>query len=468
MLFVEPRFFCFFAAVFLIHWVISHATLRKVWLLLVSYLFYAAWDWRFLGLILASTVIDYSVGVMLSRPLSRAGRKGWLIFSVASNLGILGFFKYYNFFIESAADVSALMGLSMPISTLNIILPVGISFYTFQTLSYSIDVYRGRLEPTKNFLDLALFVGFFPQLVAGPIVRAKDFLPQLRLPRVFARVEIRACLTLFLIGYFKKACISDNIAPIVDAYFAAPGDFSALSGWIAVSFYAVQIYCDFSGYSDMAIACAGLLGYRLCVNFHFPYFAANVSEFWGRWHISLSSWLKDYLYVPLGGNRGSKLFTYRNLMLTMLLGGLWHGAAWNFVIWGALHGFALIAHKEWRRLTGSQPKPSTPTRVLTTLLTFYWVCLAWIFFRSPDLATSATIAKAFVLLQSEGSAHLGLDHVWLLPCLAAAHWAMYKGRFLDRLARMADWAFAAWYSLATSLVIALLPATYRAFIYFQF
>lgn len=468
MLFVEPRFFCFFAAVFVVHWVLRPATLRKVWLLLASYAFYAAWDWRFLGLILASTVIDYSVGVLLSRPLSSAGRKRCLIFSVVGNLGILGFFKYYNFFIESAANLGTLLGLSMPISTLNIILPVGISFYTFQTLSYSIDVYRGRLEPTKNFLDLALFVGFFPQLVAGPIVRAFDFLPQLRVPRILARVEIRACLTLFLIGYFKKACISDNIAPIVDAYFAAPGDFSVLSGWIAVSFYAVQIYCDFSGYSDMAIACAGLLGYRLCVNFDFPYLAANISEFWGRWHISLSGWLKDYLYIPLGGNRGSKLFNYRNLMLTMLLGGLWHGAAWNFVIWGGLHGLALIAHKEWRRLMGPKPEPSPPVRVLTCVLTFYWVCLAWIFFRSPDLATSAAIAKAFVFLQSEGSVHLGYDQVWLLPCLAAAHWVIYKGLFLKRLARMADWEFAACYSLATSLVIALIPPTYRAFIYFQF
>jgi len=442
--------------------------LRKLWLLAASYMFYAAWDWRFLSLIIASTVIDYTVGILLSRPLTGAGRKRCLIFSLVGNLGILGFFKYYNFFIESAAELSGLVGLPLSVHTLNLILPVGISFYTFQTLSYTIDVYRGRLEPTRNFLDLALFVGFFPQLVAGPIVRAADFLPQLRTARVFSSVEFRACLTLFLVGYFKKTCISDNVAVIVDTYFAAPADFSAISAWIAVPSYAVQIYCDFSGYSDMAIACAGLLGYSLCPNFHFPYFATNITEFWHRWHISLSSWLRDYLYIPLGGNRGSKLFTYRNLMLTMLLGGLWHGAAWNFVIWGGLHGLALIAHKQWRRLRPSRPEPSQASRILAPAITFFWVCVAWVFFRSPDFATSAAVLKGFVFLSSDGVEHLGLDRVWLFPCLATAHWVVYKGFFVERLQMMKDWAFAAWYSLATSLIVAFVPTSYRAFIYFQF
>ena len=265
--------------------------------------------------------------------------------------------------------------------TLSIVLPVGISFYTFQTLSYSIDIYAGRLQPQKSLLDLATFVAFFPQLVAGPIVRAADFLPQLAIARSFSQVNVRACLILFMVGFFKKACVSDNLAPIVDRYFSAPETYNALSSWIGVLSYTVQIYCDFSGYSDMAIACAGLLGYELCVNFDFPYLASSITDFWRRWHISLSTWLKDYLYIPLGGNRGGQLFTYRNLMLTMVLGGLWHGAAWTFVVWGALHGGALIAHKEWKKLMTSRAAATKPKNSLwPILLTFYWVCITWVFF----------------------------------------------------------------------------------------
>ncbi|MCK4625195.1 MAG: MBOAT family protein [Phycisphaerae bacterium] len=468
MLFVEPRFIYFFIVVFAVHWGLRSAVLRKLWLLGSSYAFYAGWDWRFLSLIVASTLIDYTVGVLMSRPLSGRARKGCLLASLVGNLGILGFFKYYNFFVDSAVELSWWLGLPVPLSTLNIILPVGISFYTFQTLSYSIDVYRGRLKPTRNLLDLALFVGFFPQLVAGPIVRAAGFLPQLETARVFSSVRIRACLILFLIGFIKKACISDNLAPIVDAYFANPGDYSATTSWIAVVFYAVQIYCDFSGYSDMAIACANLLGYQLCLNFNFPYFAANITEFWRRWHISLSTWLRDYLYIPLGGSRGSKLFTYRNLMLTMLLGGLWHGASWNFVIWGGLHGAALIVHKEWRRLTATQAEVWSVRRFVGPLLTFYWVCVAWIFFRATDLGTAVMVLKAFVFFQSDGVRNLGLEMLWVMPCLLVAHWVAYREFFIERLQRIADWAFAAGYGFATSLAITLVPSNYHPFIYFQF
>ena len=468
MLFIEPRFIGFFVIVFAAHWALRPSTLRKAWLLAASYLFYAAWDWRFLSLIIASTLIDYTAGVLMSRPLSVGRRKACLMLSLVGNLGILGFFKYYNFFIDSAVGFTQLIGLPLHANSLNLILPVGISFYTFQTLSYSIDVYRGRLPPTKNLLDLALFVGFFPQLVAGPIVRAADFLPQLRTPRVFSAVQLRACLMLFLIGFIKKACISDNLAPIVDAYFAAPGNYSATSAWIAVVFYAVQIYCDFSGYSDMAIACANLLGYRLCVNFNFPYLAANITEFWHRWHISLSSWLRDYLYIPLGGNRGSKIFTYRNLMLTMLLGGLWHGASWNFVIWGGLHGLALIAHKEWCRLKALRPGWWSLPPIASPMLTFYWVCVAWIFFRAADFHSAAVVLKAFVLFQADGAQNLGLDMVWMFPCLALVHWVTYKGFFIERLRSLADWAFAAGYGFVSTLAITIVPSNYHPFIYFQF
>ncbi len=468
MLFIEPRFIVFFAIVLLVHWNLRTNRQRKVWLLMASYFFYGAWDYRFLSLIIASTLIDYAVGLLLSSRDSTQWRKTFLASSLVCNLGLLFFFKYYNFFIESAVSFSATLGLPVSAGTLNIILPVGISFYTFQTLSYSIDVYRRKLEPTRSFLDLALFVGFFPQLVAGPIVRASDFLPQLKNTRNFSDVGIRSCMVLFLVGYFKKACISDNIAPIVDTYFANPAVYDSLSAWIAVLFYAIQIYCDFSGYSDMAIACAGWLGYKLCLNFDFPYFASSITDFWRRWHISLSGWLRDYLYIPLGGNRGSRIFTARNLMLTMILGGLWHGAAWNFVIWGSLHGFALMVHKWWTRRRGDRPQPTGVAQILGPILTFYWVCIAWVFFRSPDLATSLVILKSFILFKTNGTEQVGINMLWLFPCLLAAHWIVYKRYLIERLRWMADWAFAAWYSLATSLVVASIPTGYRAFIYFQF
>ena len=350
MLFVEFRFLLFFLGAFLVYWTLGNGTARKAWLLLCSYVFYAAWDWRFLGLVLASTLIDYFVGRGLSRERRPKIRTALVLTSVVGNLGILGFFKYWNFFAQSGGELFDWLGIPYHPQVLSsLVLPVGISFYTFQTLSYSIDVYRGKLQPTRSLLDLALFVGFFPQLVAGPIVRASKFLPQLGRIHVFEQIEFRRWLVLFLVGFFKKACISDNLAPIVDRYFAQPEAYTALAAWTAVLFFAVQIYCDFSGYSDMAIACAGMLGYRLGENFDAPYLASNITAFWRRWHISLSSWLRDYLYIPLGGNRGSRLTMYRNILLTMILGGLWHGARWNFVIWGALHGIALIAHKEWQR-----------------------------------------------------------------------------------------------------------------------
>ncbi|MEN8445884.1 MAG: MBOAT family O-acyltransferase, partial [Cyanobacteria bacterium J06555_13] len=355
MIFTELRFLLFFAVVFGIYWSLQRNGWRKAWILLCSYAFYGAWDWRFLSLIIGSTLVDYIVGLQLGKEETAPGiRRRWLMLSLVVNLGALAFFKYANFFATSAVGFFGWLGVPVNSVTLNVVLPVGISFYTFQTLSYSLDIYARRLAPRKSLLDLATFVAFFPQLVAGPIVRASDFLPQLERSRTFSQINVRACLTLFLTGFFKKACVSDNLAPIVDRFFADPASFDALSAWIGVFSYTTQIYCDFSGYSDMAIACAGLLGYELCINFNFPYFASSVTDFWRRWHISLSTWLKDYLYIPLGGNRGGQLFTYRNLLITMVLGGLWHGAAWTFVVWGALHGGALVVHREWRRFAADR------------------------------------------------------------------------------------------------------------------
>lgn len=479
MIFTEFRFLLFFGIVFCVYWLLSGNHWRKVWILACSYVFYGAWDWRFLSLIMGTTLMDYCVARKIGAADNPQARRNWLLVSLIVNLSVLGFFKYANFFADSAVGFFSWMGLPVNSVTLNVLLPAGISFYTFQTLSYSIDVYRGQLEPRKSLLDIATFISFFPQLVAGPIVRAADFLPQLDSARSFRQVNVRTCLILFMVGFFKKACLSDNLAPLVDRYFSAPQSYDALSSWIAVLSYTVQIYCDFSGYSDMAIACAGLLGYQLCLNFNFPYFASSITDFWRRWHISLSTWLKDYLYIPLGGNRGGKWFTYRNLMLTMLLGGLWHGAAWTFVGWGALHGIALVAHKEWHKFSQRIPALAQPSKVLgagvgrvfaiaALLVTFYWVCITWIFFRADSFGAAMQTLKSFVLLRSPGSEHLSSALLALFAALALLHWLTARQVWIKLVEQLPAQVFAVGYGFAAALVLTLMPLGYTPFIYFQF
>jgi alginate O-acetyltransferase complex protein AlgI len=484
MLFVEFRFFWFFLAVFAVYWSLRENRTRKIWLLLCSYFFYACWNWKFLFLIMASSALDYAVGSMLSRTQNPRARRSWLIMSLCVNLGTIAFFKYYNFFVTSAAALLAWLGLHPSLHTLNIIIPVGVSFYTFHSMSYTIDVYRGKLKPVSSILDLACFIGFFPQMVAGPIVRASAFLPQLQTIRRFSDVDGRGALVLFLTGFIKKACIADAVAPFVDRYFDAPWNFTAASAWIAVLFYAIQIYCDFSGYTDMAIATAGLLGYQLPVNFRFPYFAKNISEFWHRWHISLSSWLRDYLYIPLGGNRGPAWFVYRNIMITMLLGGLWHGGAWTFVIWGGLHGIALMVHREWQRRRPSRKdvlpsaeemqkriRPESPRSIndwFAWLLTMYWVCLAWICFRAVDLPHAAPVLRSFVFLPSAGTEDLGGWMLWIVAGLGFVHWLNCRGVFSTWWRRPPTAIFAAGYGCAFAVVLVFIPPHYAPFIYFQF
>ena len=364
--------------------------------------------------------------------------------------------------LDSALALARSLGFEASPHVLGIVLPVGISFYTFQTMSYSLDVYRRELRAVRDPVDFALFVTFFPQLVAGPIVRAIDFLPQLERKRLWSDVRVRACLTLFLVGYVKKACVGDNVSSLVDPYFENPAQFDALSAWSAVLFYAVQIYCDFSGYSDMAIATAGLFGYELRTNFEFPYLATSIRDFWRRWHMSLSSWLRDYLYIPLGGNRGSRLFQHRNLLLTMLLGGLWHGAGWNFVIWGALHGGALVAHREWERAGLRMPA------LLGLLATFWWTCLAWIFFRAPTFDGALVTVRSFVLLDSPGTRSTGWVPLATFGCLALLHWACSK-RWLERESeRIPQWSYAVALGILVPLALAFTNAAVKPFIYFQF
>jgi alginate O-acetyltransferase complex protein AlgI len=474
VIFTEFRFLVFLAVVYAVHWMLRRSGARKAWLLLVSYLFYAAWDWRFLSLIWLSTIVDYGVGLGLRRSTRHRRRVGLLVASVATNLGILAIFKYAGFFASSASRLLADLGLPISEASLDLVLPVGISFYTFQTMSYSIDVFRGRLAPTSNLLDLALFVGFFPQLVAGPIVRASHFLPQLAERRSIGEIDHRRHLALFLVGFVKKAVIADNAAMVADAFFADPAAYGSVAALVGIAAYAVQIYGDFSGYSDMAIASAGLLGYRIPENFRHPYAARSITDFWRRWHISLSTWLRDYLYVPLGGNRGSRWFTYRNVMITMLLGGLWHGAAWTFVLWGALHGIALVIHREWRSRRTAAADPGAVRTACAVAATTMWVGLTWVVFRSPDLET-AWAAWSSLLSFAEGAplSLLGgavgpLTLLVLLAALYAVHLVNAEQTLPPPWRRANDWVFAIGLGAAVPLVLALVPRGTEPFIYFQF
>ena len=388
MLFTELSFWGFFAIVGVLYILLPHKAQNRM-LLVASYVFYGAWDWRFLSLILLSTLVDYAVGLRLGREVSDTRRKQLLWVSLAVNLGMLGVFKYLGFFVESFEALLAGMGYVADPFALSIVLPVGISFYTFQTLSYTIDVHRRELEPCRDFFDFALFVAFFPQLVAGPIERARNLLPNITAPRVLSWDALRRGAVLCLLGLIKKVVIADAIAPSVDAVFSSP-DPTRADVIFATWLFAVQIYCDFSGYTDIARGVAKMLGFSLMRNFAQPYFAADPQEFWRRWHISLSTWLRDYLYISLGGNRGGRWRTNRNLMATMVLGGLWHGAAWNFVLWGFYQGGLLAVH---RMLAGAHKRVGEGARrsllawagrLLAIAAFFQVVCYGWLLFRATS------------------------------------------------------------------------------------
>ncbi len=475
MLFVEQRFFVFFLVVFALHWGLSSMRARKLLLLGASYAFYGAWDWRFLGLILLSTLVDYGAGLGVEASEDPRVRKRWLLVSLASNLGLLGFFKYFNFFAESAGELLRWLGLPASDLTLRIVLPVGISFYTFQTMSYTIDVYRRRLRAVRSPLDFALYVTFFPQLVAGPIVRAVDFLPQLDVNRDFRRdVAVRSCLILFLVGYVKKAVLADNAAEVVDLVYADPAAYGVWSNWIALAMYHVQVYGDFSGYSDMAIAAAGLLGYRLTENFDFPYFSPSIGEFWRRWHISLGTWLKDYLYVPLGGSWCPWPQRIRNIYVTMVLCGLWHGAGWQFVAFGALHATYVAVNRAWKHWRPERGPVARVNRWLSPLLTTWCLFLGWTIFRSEGLRQTAAQMRAFLFLGG-GERTISVDWApspWYLTLFfagcALVHYGCWRGVFRRAWTALCDWQFALAYGALWALVLPWVPSGYRPFIYFQF
>lgn len=399
MLFNSFVFPIFFLIVWSVYLCLKHKP-QNILLLVASYVFYGWWDWRFLGLLLVSTLTDYFIAKSMGKcGENRQGtKKTLLLVSLVTNLGILGFFKYFNFFADSFQRVVAPLGLQADFVTLNILLPVGISFYTFQTMAYTIDVYRGKENVCKNFFDFALYVSFFPQLVAGPIERSTNLLPQIKNKRVVTRAIIYSACQLILMGYFKKVFIADGVAPIVNECFDTPDKFGGITLLLGAYLFAIQIYGDFAGYTDIARGVSRLFGIELMLNFRQPYLSANITDFWRRWHISLSQWLRDYLYIPLGGNRKGKVRTYINNMITMLLGGLWHGAAVSFVVWGGLHGLYLGVHKWWlgdRKADASIPWENPRSSIVGTMFlkdmgawlvkvfcTFNLVCFAWIFFRA--------------------------------------------------------------------------------------
>ncbi len=363
---------------------------QNILLLIASYIFYGYWDWRFLILLFASTSIDFFISKGIYNTDDRRKRKLLLTCSIVANLLLLGFFKYFNFFADSFTDFLNLIGIHVDEPTLKVILPVGISFYTFQTLSYTIDIYRGQLKPAEKLHDFALYLSFFPQLVAGPIERATHLLPQILAPRKIELDQVNAGIFLIVWGYFKKLFVADNIGQIANRIFDNYSQYRGLDLIIAILAFTIQIYCDFSAYSDIARGLAKLMGFDLMLNFKLPFFAINPSDFWARWHISLSTWLKDYLYIPLGGNRQGEFKTYRNLFLTMLLGGLWHGAAWNFVIWGAYQGAILVIY----RFCDKNPEHIDPWggkypyyRVVgKMLLMFILANIGWVIFRCSSIA----------------------------------------------------------------------------------
>lgn len=484
MIFSSWQFAFFFLPVFALYWAMPTRRARHLLLLTASYAFYMAWNPWLVSLLIASTLIDYAAGIGMDASTDPGRRKLLLGLSLISNLGMLAIFKYADFFVISLQDLLTSVGVRANLSTLSIILPVGISFYTFQTLSYTIDIYRREIRATRSFVDFALYVAFFPQLVAGPIVKAREFLPQLQPMKRFEWPRIETGIVLFLFGLTKKLLIADHLASLVDPVFSDPTRFRTSDLWLAMFCYGGQIYCDFSGYTDMAIAIARMMGYDFAPNFASPYLAVSLSDFWRRWHISLSSWLRDYLYIPLGGSRMGRWITARNLLITMLLGGLWHGASWTFVIWGGIHGVALIL----MRVFASKPSSDIAMgrRLLNWAATLMTVHIAWVFFRCQPMllpdgisveSTTDALGRAsyfvrhlFIAADVSNPIWLmnKLPSVMLLGLLAILHcyeeWVRRDRPRLRLPAPLAGVGYATW----IILLVIFSPANSHPFIYFQF
>ena len=474
MLFNSFIFWIFFIVVIFAYRALPHKGQNRL-LLVASYIFYGYWDYRYLSLIFISTVIDYFVATGIHRNANdKQKKKRILLISIASNLGMLGFFKYYNFFILEMSQLLDVIGINASMPVLNIVLPVGISFYTFQTMSYTIDVYRGKTVPTRHFLDFALYVSFFPQLVAGPIERSYQLLPQILNKRTQIKENFIEGTYHILIGLFKKVVIADNMAPIANNIFSRPvSDLTGPEIMVGVYAFAFQIYGDFSGYSSIAQGIAKYMGFNLSWNFKMPYFASNLSDFWQRWHITLSAWLRDYLYVPLGGNRNGHFNTLRNLMITMLLGGLWHGAGWTFIAWGFYHGLLLIIYRMLEFKQEGITRALMHHRIgkgLRIVFFFHLVCFSWLLFRAESIQqvwSMMTIVSSNFEITNFVYYASAMLIFFVGPLMALEYWIEKSGDLLKVI--NSHWIIrTSIYCYFLSMLWIFPPLTNQVFIYFQF
>ncbi len=474
MLFNSLTFIVFFIVVLGLHYTIRSWTARKSVLLIASYIFYAAWNPPFVVLLWISTLIDWFVAKALVKEEGLARRRMLLTISLAGNLGLLGFFKYGGFLLENFIELTQWAGIPFEAAAPSIILPIGISFYTFQTLSYTLDVYFRKAQPSKSFLDFALYVTFFPQLVAGPIVRAAEFLPQCAEPKRATRDQLGWGLYFITLGLFQKVVLADGfLSSAADTVFDfKDGTIFILDAWLGLLAFSAQIFCDFAGYSTCAIGVALCLGFVLPDNFRSPYAAIGLSDFWRRWHMSLSSWLRDYLYIPLGGNRKGTLRTLVNLMATMFLGGLWHGASWTFVAWGMLHGFYLVVEHLLRQIFGSHHWTKIPVaRVGLGLLTFLLVTLAWVFFRSSDFPSAWSLLGSLFDWNAGGAQILSTLEMIKVSVVTVGilgtHWYLHEKRLEHAIQDFPAWfIISIWVTMLCGLI--LMQGGANAFIYFQF
>jgi D-alanyl-lipoteichoic acid acyltransferase DltB (MBOAT superfamily) len=481
MLFNSIEFAIFLPIVFVLYWFVFKKNLKaqNFFLLIVSYIFYGWWDWRFLSLILFSSFVDFTVGIQLGKRDKPLHRKLLLLASIFVNLGFLGFFKYYNFFVENFIEAFRFFGREFSSSSLNIILPVGISFYTFQTLSYSIDVYKRKLEPTKDVVAFFAFVSFFPQLVAGPIERATNLLPQFYKKRQFDYAQATDGLRQILWGLFKKMVIADNAATLVGDIFNNYSQYSGLTLFMGGVFFAFQIYGDFSGYSDIAIGTSRLFGFSLMQNFAFPYFSRDIAEFWRRWHISLSTWFRDYVYIPLGGSRGGRGLIIRNTFIIFVVSGFWHGANWTFIAWGFLNAVyflpLMLLKKNRKNLDVAAQGEIFPNvrEVFQISITFILTVVAWIFFRAENIAHALLFIEHMTLGLFDNPAYLqSFDVVrvflWILLLVAVEWLQREKQHALEigylKIPRIYKWAI--YYLLIVFILF--FGGHQQEFIYFQF
>jgi D-alanyl-lipoteichoic acid acyltransferase DltB (MBOAT superfamily) len=475
LLFNSYTFFFFLIIVYLLYWKIGPRNLKaqNVLILIASYVFYGWWDYRFLSLIFISTVVDFLLGLKIHGTENQRARRLYLTLSLVANLGLLGAFKYYNFFVSEMIALFTELGVSVHFGTMQIILPVGISFYTFQTMSYTIDIYRKQFEPTRDPVAFFAFVSFFPQLVAGPIERARNLLPQFLKNRSFDYDNSVDGLRQILWGLFKKVVIADSCAVYADQIFAAPDQFSASVLFLGVLYFAIQIYGDFSGYSDIAVGTARLFGFTLMRNFAYPYFSRDIAEFWRRWHISLSSWFRDYVYIPLGGNRGTLRRSLINIIVTFTVSGFWHGANTTFIVWGFLNGLYYIPlflrgkQKKNTEIAGYGRRLPSLRESVSMITTFFLVLLAWVFFRSPDLSAAIHYLDAMLSLSLFSIPNAKVLGLFWIAVLIVVEWiTRSKEHPLQQLGFRTEIRWGA-YAALSILVVSKLSEP-QSFIYFQF